>query len=873
MSDRYEQYCLADPTFYDSLAGQGTDVATFEVAEYDLPGGWRREGNEEWLSYRPHGSRLPAQGWKIHVSGCLENTERVLKLTWDYCVRHRLAFKFLRGRHVLHMRNATYANRGSSGKLATIYPVDTEELRRVLEDLDETLGGEPGPYILSDLRWRQGPLYVRYGGFAERYCRSSHGEPIPAVADPDGSLVPDRCDAVFSPPEWVTLPGFLNPALQARNTTTVADLHYRITSILHFSNGGGLYRGEDTRTGASIVLKEARPHAGLSADETDAISLLRRERRMLERLAGITGIPRVYDYLTLGEHEFLVLDYIASTPLAEVSIRRHPLGDHCDEQDGLAEYTTWALKLHGELAGIFNAIHERGVVHGDLHLSKVRVCSDGSPLLLDFEAASGLEENWRPTPRGFATSAGVSGVDADRYALACLGLALFLPMSEVLRLDGNKARQLTEAIRTHFPVPRSFLNNALRTLELGCPQGSRARPIRRRPVILGTYPEGWNQARASLAAGIVTSATPHREDRLFPGDIAQFKPGGGLNIAYGAAGVLYALSVTGCGCYPSFEEWLTLRACHPEPGTQPGLYDGLHGVAYVLDHLGHEQQALDLLDRCRGYDPRELGNDLFGGLSGIGLNLAHFAERIGDDSLLKEALHTAELVADRLGSPEAVPTTSSGIPRVGLMRGSTGPALLFLRLYEQTGEPGLLEHAATALRQDLRHCVRRGDGSMQVKAGGRAVACLDHGGAGIGLVLGDYCAHRLDEEFASADRALRLSSVYPFYVHSGLFSGRAGLITYLSRRYPPGQAAMEPEIRTHIRRLNWHALNYQEHLAFPGEHMLRLSMDLATGSAGILLALGTAMHATPTGLPLLGPTSSALPPVFPEHFLTEHEQT
>lgn len=25
-------------------------------------------------------------------------------------------------------------------------------------------GGEPGPYILSDLRWARGPLHLRYGG-------------------------------------------------------------------------------------------------------------------------------------------------------------------------------------------------------------------------------------------------------------------------------------------------------------------------------------------------------------------------------------------------------------------------------------------------------------------------------------------------------------------------------------------------------------------------------------------------------------------------------------------------------------------------------------------------------------------------------------
>lgn len=113
--------------------------------------------------------------------------------------------------------------------------------------------------------------------------------------------------------------------------------------------------------------------------------------------------------------------------------------------------------------------------------------------------------------------------------------------------------------------------------------------------------DGWAEARASLAGAILAEATPHRDDRLFPGDIEQFDtPGGGLGVAYGAAGVLYALDVTGAYRHPEHEEWLIRRALRPQPGTRLGFYDGLHGVAYVLDHLGHRHEALKILDLCAG---------------------------------------------------------------------------------------------------------------------------------------------------------------------------------------------------------------------------------------------------------------------------------
>ena len=48
----------------------------------------------------------------------------------------------------------------------------------------------------------------------------------------------------------------------------------------------------------------------------------------------------------------------------------------------------------------------------------------------------------------------------------------------------------------------------------------------------------------------------------------------------------------------------------------------------------------------------------------------------------------------------------------------------------------------------------------------------------------------------------------------------------------------------HRRLLSLHQISYQGHLAFPGDQLLRLSADLATGSAGVLLALGTALAGT-----------------------------
>jgi predicted Ser/Thr protein kinase len=865
MDNGYEVYCIADPLFYDSMSG-GDRAEAFDAARRLVPDGWERRILNNWVVMNPVGASVPQQGWKIHASACLNNAERILETVWSYCVPRGISFKFLAARNVVHLHNAKYAPRGSSGKFVTIYPTDIDALGTILHDLGELLAGEPGPYILSDLRWNEGPLYVRYGGFALRHCLSARGDRVPAIEDPTGTLVPDRREAVFSTPPWVTLPDLLVPQLAARNATTVAKLPYRVEQVLHFSNGGGLYEATDQRTGARVVLKEARPHAGLAADGADAVQRLQRERETLERLAGIKGVPAVHDHFPLGEHHFLALEFIEGTPLNKVFAQRYPMNDPAAGPAEFAAYTEWALRMCAQVEEIIEAIHERGIIHGDLHLFNVLVRDDDRITLIDFEVASRVEEVRRPTlgSPAFAAPRDRTGFDIDRYSLACLRLALFLPLTAMIRLDAGKPEDFADIIAEHFPVPPAFLAEAVRTIT-GAGGTGRTVP-RPRARALPPLPDGitgWTAARDSIVAGILASATPKRSDRLFPGDIAQFSTGG-LNIAHGAAGVLYAMSVTRAARYPAGEHWLLERAAAATRGTRLGLYDGLHGVAYVLAELGYRQAALGLIEFCLTEPSDQLGTDLSGGLAGVVLNLAHFAGVAGEPTLFDHALRAADIVADRLGTADSVGAISGGDhPYAGLMQGSSGPALMFLRLYEHTGDRGFLELSATALRQDLRRCLLRKDGSMLVNEGWRAMPYLDRGSAGIGMVLDEYLMHNSDDEFADAAAAIRRAARSRFYIQPGLFSGRAGMVLYLSRAYPPGQAVWNREVAAQIRGLGWHRVDYQGHLAFPGEQLLRLSMDLASGAAGVLLALGAAAHEHPVGLPFLSEPRQPPPHVAP----------
>ncbi|MET9605891.1 class III lanthionine synthetase LanKC [Streptomyces sp. NPDC006512] len=861
MNKGYAAFCDADRWFYDAPYRRAEE--NYPAALAPVPAGWQTHRSGDWLALRPLDAHLPSQGWKIHVSACLDNAGSVLERVHRYCVEHRIAFKFVPSRYLLHLRNAKYADRAASGKFLTVYPADEERCRQIAEELDALLAGEPGPYILSDLRWNDGPVHLRYGSFTLRHCYDDRGELVPAIEAPDGRLVPDPRGPVFQPPEWVEPPAFLAPHLARRAAVTLEGLPYTVERALHFSNGGGVYAGRDVRTGEPVVLKEARPFAGLAADGADAVTRLHRERRALEQLAGLDCVPSVHGTFTVGDHQFLVMQHLEGKPLNTYFARRHPLIEADPDPAELAAYTRWALEIHRRVTEAVEAVHARGIVFNDLHLFNIMVAEDevtGEPsvALLDFEAAAHVDEGLRQTVANpaFVAPPGLRGFAVDRYALACLRLALFLPLTSLLVLDRAKAAHLAEIAAAQFPVPVEFLDEAVREiLAAGPGSGPGSGSGGRAAVPCGPYlpvePGDWEAARDSMTAALRASATFDREDRLFPGDTAQFATaGGGTGFGYGAAGVLYALAETGADPWPEAEEWLLARTKDPASGTALGFYDGLAGLAWTLERLGHRDRALALAEQLLGQSWQSAGPDLHGGLAGIGLALDSLGSATGESALHAAALRCADLLSETAVAPK----------RAGLLHGHSGPALLHLRLYERTGDRESLVRAGRALHRDLDRCVTSAFGTLQVDEGWRTMPYLGGGSVGIGMVLDDWLEHARDERFERARPEIVRAAQATFYAQPGLFRGAAGMILHLARTTTPGPGTGPEDIARQVDALARHAVPYRGHLAFPGEQMMRLSMDLSTGTAGALLALGSAAPGGRAQLPFLPPPRSTAAP-------------
>ncbi|RSN58540.1 serine/threonine protein kinase [Amycolatopsis sp. WAC 04182] len=834
MDVRYEAYCFADPLFFDEQRENGDAADDFASLLPAPEAGWRTGVRGVWRLLHPVARNLPLQGWKIHVSAGLGNAERVLVKVHEHCVEHEVSYKHLRSRGTLLARNSKYAPRDGSGKLLTLYPADNNELERVLAELSAKLDGEPGAYILSDLRYGAGPLYVRYGGFAEQWVELD-GKRVLAVRKPDGTLVPDKREPTFSVPDWVTIPEFLAPHLAARKSGGADQFPYQVKSSLHFSNGGGVYLADRKSDGEGVVLKEARPFAGLDRDEVDAVERLRREHEVLERLKGIDGIPATYDRFTVWEHHFLAMEYMPGVSLGNWLARNYPLTRRDTTEADIAAYTERALALVRRVEAMVGEVHGRGIVFGDLHslniLVDVEDGEDKAVSLIDFEMASDIESGTRPAlgAPGFRAPRDRNGFEVDEYALAVLKLWIFLPLTTLLELAPAKLRGLADFVQQRFDVPEGYADSIVAEL------APRNTPPLTSVTELDQDKPDWALVRKQITEAILASATPERTDRLFPGDIEQFRVGGAC-FGYGAAGVLYALK-TVCGeRHRDHERWL-LDSIRREPPGRPGFYDGSYGIAYVLEELGYRDEATKLLSASATLVEQTTDHGLEGGLSGIGLTQLHFAVSRKDNEFGRQALATAVRLAEALETAD--PPGDFG--RAGLLNGWSGPALLFVRLFERTREEGWLSFADQALERDIEECVESDDGSLQVRDGEtRTLPYAGVGSAGILMVAEELAKYRPGANALKSLPGLREACRGEFVIHPGLLFGRGGLMTALAMGAEPDQRVRDA-IDLHLSRLAWYAVPYKGGLAFPGNQLLRLSMDVVTGGAGVLLALAATL--------------------------------
>lgn len=799
------RFCLADPVFFERPELVADEADRFPVARLAPPRGWQRTESGWFIRLWPGSAAPPPGTWLVHVAVRLAELGQAAEIVWGYCVERGIPFRFVRSATVARYLNGDEADRFGGGKVITVYAAGDEVLTSVLTELPVLLEGMTGPRVLGALVHGEGPLQVSHAAAGVR-------------------------EAVFRVPDGVSLP----PVLVPPRGGEPGAFPYRILRAFKLGNRGGTYLAETRDTGTKVVLKEARPHLGLDRHGRDAVERLAAERRSLAGLAGLACVPRERAYRVVSGHHFLEQEYVEGTSLFAFLLHGPlSLPEHSARETG--RHTSWTLARLAEIDRALGDIRSRGLRLGELNPKNIIVRPEGGIVIVDLESATELDDDRAAAhgDPGFTVPPGLTAEQAHRYLVSRLCLALFMPFWHV---DPVKVPMLAAAVHRHFPIPLGLHDKIVSGL---LPRGRSGDDDA--GALFAAEPPRWAPIRDALVRGIHLASTPDRPDRLFAATPSGPDTLGGYSLDHGAAGVLYALHQAGVEVPVCYVRWL-INAVRRDDDPLPGLYDGLHGVAYTLDLLGHREEALAIVDRCESLEWTTAAN-LASGRAGIALNLLYFAAVTGDRCLEDRAVKLADSIAPVAGNHDAI----------GLLHGPTGIAALFCRLHQLTGDAGYLDRAERALSPDLARCTTT-DGSVLLEHPTTKLPYLDGGTWGLAVVLRYLLAHRPDETLSALLTGIRRTCELIYVHHPGLLRGRAGGIATLAGFADPADT---PALLTQIRRLAWHARSYDGAIAFDGPRAPRLSTDLATGSAGVLLALAAVFEGAAV-LPHLGPRPEAV---------------
>ncbi|GGS90325.1 serine/threonine protein kinase [Streptomyces tanashiensis] len=383
------------PDIVRAVIARSTPEAVAPEAGAPERADWSVEPGPFWCHVVPGGTVARAQGWKLHVPATPLSAPLVLARCAEVLVAHRAAFKFAGSpANVAALVSGRFA-RGGGGKFLTVYPADDERFRRLAEELHRATGGLPGPAVLSDRRYRpDSQVFYRYGVFKGVRELTADGAFAARLTDPEGRPVADERNAWFSPPAWAGDPFPDRPAAPARSTATARPVllgdRFLVRGAIQHSNKGGVFRAEDTRTGAQVVVKQARPHVGAGLEGLDVRDLLRREAALLERF-GRARPDRVPGLVEVFEQQGSV--FLATESVPGATLRRTAAERLARDGGGCPDDRT-AGSLVRQLVELVATAHELGVTLHDFNPNNVMVTPDGRLVLIDLEMAAPEGERW-----------------------------------------------------------------------------------------------------------------------------------------------------------------------------------------------------------------------------------------------------------------------------------------------------------------------------------------------------------------------------------------------------------------------------------------------------------------------------------------------
>lgn len=832
-----------------------------KIKHFPLPkfpeNSWQYQITDDWIYLISKEENNPLdQGWKIHITADAKDAALELYEVAKFLISKNISFKFVPNVNKLISKNSKYANRSSSGKFITVYPHDTNQFLRLLDELAViTKDFASGPYILNDKQWKNSNVFFRYGGFKQMLLKQN-GKLVPAIKDPSGNLVPDQRVPYYYLPPFIDEPTELaNGVFTPSNDEFIEFGKFDIQNVIHFSNAGGVYKAKFDNK--NYILKEGRPKAGLDAAGLDGFDRVKNEYHILKKLENIDSVVKPFRYFTAWKHNYLAEEFIEGVSLDTFIAEQFPFMSK--NKETLEVYKNTCIDIIKQLVAAIRNVHKEGIAVGDLQPSNVVYSSKlKSITLIDFESANLTNAEYNPglmTP-GFVSSNSKTYEEADWYAVQQIAYYLFMPIESTIN---NLSFEIMKVFNKH--IAETFGIDAINFLEEVQLEVSRHAHIYSAPLFLNDslrLPQKEinistiNETIDGLSKGIINNWDPNSRG-LIKGDPRQFKNEvSQYSIAYGAFGGIMALhragkltniALTDVNIWLANNLPLLEKLCQSKNSIttlEGGLFTGIAGICSVLYDINQESLATKLLNNIE-IDSQTSDMSIYSGITGIGFACLAGYILTKDKDLLTKSLSVAELIEKSFTARKSKAVVHTN---AGLLDGLTGEALFLLKLGRTLHKSKYINLGIELLDYVFQNQLNfNNNGQLLIaddsKGFQRFIPYLNSGVAGLAstiIIFGQALPDYLTEERLNILNSLIQSNAAYCSVQGSIIDGYAGFLVL-------GNLVEKFNGNSKLKKYNLNALNLyllakdDNEILMPGRSGLKCSMDFETGASGMLLAL------------------------------------
>ena len=229
---------------------------------------------------------------------------------------------------------------------------------------------------------------------------------------------------------------------------------YRVLRPLGAGGMGEVLLAHDERLDRKVAIKRIRQGAASPSQR----ERFRREARLAARLSHSAIVP-VYDLVTEGDVDNLVMEYVEGTNLRALSLHG-PLP------------VSEVLDLGIQIAQGLREAHRQGIIHRDLKTENVLVTPSGQAKIADFGVAKRLADSWTEesltrtdmivgTYRTMSPEQARGGTVDHRSDLFALGVLLYELLTGQSPFHGENPLATLDQIIHHRQTPVSELNRSV----------------------------------------------------------------------------------------------------------------------------------------------------------------------------------------------------------------------------------------------------------------------------------------------------------------------------------------------------------------------------------------------------------------------------